>query len=56
MSPADQARDLEARLTPEQRHRAFELANTRGWAVGSVPPAYVWVAIFRHVIDGAPLP
>jgi hypothetical protein len=56
VSPADQVRDLEARLTPEQRHRAFELAKAHCWAAGSLPPAYVWVAIFRHVIDGAPLP
>lgn len=47
-------RALEARLTPAQKTRAFELARKNGWKREDDPPMWVWQQLFIQAMAEVP--
>lgn len=47
-------RQLEARLTPTQKAKAFDIAAANGWKSTDSPPMWVWQQIFIQAMAEAP--
>ena len=43
--------ELEAKLTPEQKQRAFDIVESQGWTRDSTPPEYIWHEVFLSVLQ-----
>lgn len=49
MLTVEYMRELENSLTPQQKQKAFDLAEKNGWKHGDMMPMWVWKGFFEQV-------